>query len=116
MRDSKEIADEVWSMLPNTTKRYLRNVKKTFKESIAADVDDLIKYKLLCFRIYIEDNQEAFKTQPVEDFAKDFMRGKPKDVSLYCDCGNPSKKGNCHFVDEEKLVYNCADCGKPVET
>ena len=43
METSKDIADEVWRMLPDECKRIMRPLKKAFKESIMADVDDLIK-------------------------------------------------------------------------
>jgi len=31
-----------------------------------------------------------------------------------CSCGNPSKEGLCHFEGDEKLVYVCVDCKKPL--
>jgi len=36
------IADEVWDMLPNTCKAIMEDVKVSFKESIKADVNQMI--------------------------------------------------------------------------
>ena len=43
MKTSKDIADEVWRMLPDDCKNIMKPIKKSFKESIIADVDDLVK-------------------------------------------------------------------------
>ncbi len=36
------IADEVWRMLPEDVCKIMKGLKKPFKESIAADVDDIV--------------------------------------------------------------------------
>lgn len=43
MENGKNIADEVWRMLPLECKRIMQKVKKTFKESIEADVESIKK-------------------------------------------------------------------------
>lgn len=42
MNKGKVIADEVWRMIPDDCKVLMKGLKKTFKESIKADVDNLI--------------------------------------------------------------------------
>ena len=41
----KKIADEVWRMLPDSCKEIMKGIKKSFKESIEADVNDLFIVK-----------------------------------------------------------------------
>lgn len=46
-----------------------------------------------------------------EAYAQQFQKPLPTSED-YCICGNPSKKGNIHFEGDEKLIYECVDCGK----
>ena len=39
----KIIADEVWRMLPDSCKEIMKNLEVSFKESVAADVDDIVE-------------------------------------------------------------------------
>lgn len=44
-----------------------------------------------------------------------FLGGDIVTNEQYCTCGNPSKQGNIRFEGDEKLVYECIDCGKTVK-
>ena len=55
--------------------------------------------------IVIVENEEYGK-------CKSFARMIVEWENKYCTCGNPSKMGDCHFEDDENLIYCCVDCGK----
>ena len=47
MKTSKDVADEVWAMLPDDCKNIMQSIRESFKESIVADIDDLLSQRQL---------------------------------------------------------------------
>jgi len=41
----KNIANEVWNMIPNSCKEIMTNIEKSFKASVEASVNDLFIFK-----------------------------------------------------------------------
>ena len=40
--EGQTIAQEVWNMIPDEAKKQMKGVKKSFMESVAADVDSVV--------------------------------------------------------------------------
>ena len=83
-------------------------------EKIEKEIIDATKEFAKNYKIHYDEMTESMILNAMREYKLRLFDVSVNEVK-FCTCGNQSGEGNCEFVDDEKLVYYCCDCGKQLQ-